>query len=181
MTSFLGIEESVMLAGQVCNLFHKTLAGQVCNLPGQDAILSNSTTVHSAALLADSPSSFFSEFPGLALVAAASRIDSSRVLVWLLVAAGGVALVVGGLAFAARAMHRRRVNSHPGLFAGLCQHHKLDRTSRSLLKALGQAHRVRYAAQVFLDPTLFEPQSLPPALRSRKEEILALRQQLFLV
>lgn len=117
------------------------------------------------------------------LVAATSRAqtDSGAALVWILVAAVIIAAVVAALVLANRAAHRRRTNSHPGLFAGLCTHHKLDRNRRNLLKSLGQAHRVRYAARVFLDPSLFDPKRLPPALRSRKDEILALRQQLFLV
>ena len=117
-----------------------------------------------------------------ALVAASSRAsaDSGEALVYILTAALVIGVVVGSLVFANKAAHRRRTNSHPGLFAGLCQHHKLDPNRRNLLKAIGQAHRVRYAARVFLDPTLFDPNRLPPALRSRTDEILALRQQLFL-
>ncbi len=120
-------------------------------------------------------------FQALALLAARSTSDSSQALVWILVAGVGIAVVVGGLVLANRAAHKRRTSSHAGLFAGLCQHHKLDRSSRNLLKSLGQAHRVRYAARVFLDPSLYEPKQLPPALRARKDEILALRQQLFLM
>jgi hypothetical protein len=119
-------------------------------------------------------------FPSLVAASARAKTDSGAALVWLLVAAVVIGVVVAGLVLANRAAQRRRTNSHPGLFAGLCLHHKLDRNRRNLLKALGQAHRVRYAARVFLDPTLFDPKRLPPALRSRKEEILALRQQLFL-
>jgi hypothetical protein len=116
-----------------------------------------------------------------ALLAVASRTDSEDMLVWLIVAAVLIGGIVGGLVLATRAAHRRRTNSHAGLFASLCQHHKLDRNRRNLLKAIGQAHRVRYAARVFLDPALFDPKCLPPALRAKKAEILALRQQLFLL
>lgn len=120
-------------------------------------------------------------FQASTLLAARSGADSGQALVWTLVAGAVIAAVVGGLVLANRAAHKRRTNSHAGLFAGLCQHHKLDRSSRNLLRALGQAHRVRYAARVFLDPSLYEPKRLPPALRARKDEILALRQQLFLM
>ena len=120
-------------------------------------------------------------FQTLTLLAARSQGDSSQALVWIFAAGVVIAVVVVGLVLATRAAHKRRTNSHSGLFAGLCQHHKLDRSSRNLLKALGQAHRVRYAARVFLDPGLFEPKGLPPALRARKDELLALRQQLFLI
>lgn len=119
--------------------------------------------------------------PSFVVASANAQTDSGAAVVWILVAAVIIAVVVVGLVLANRAASRRRTNSHPGLFAGLCLHHKLDRNRRNLLKSLGQAHRVRYAARVFLDPTLFDPKRLPPALRSRKEEILALRQQLFLV
>ena len=123
----------------------------------------------------------FTSSNGLVAASARAQADSSEALVWLLVAAVVIGGIVGALVLVNRAVHRRRTNSHSGLFASLCQHHKLDRNRRNLLKALGQAHRVRYAARVFLDPTLFEPKRLPPALRARKDEILALRQQLFLV
>lgn len=117
------------------------------------------------------------------LIAASStdQPDSGTVLAVLLALAVAIGIVVGVLVLLTRAAHRRRTDSHPGLFSGLCQHHKLDRSRRNLLKALGQAHRVRYPARVFLDPSLFDPKRLPPALRSRQDEILALRQQLFLV
>ncbi len=118
--------------------------------------------------------------PRLVAASARSQGDSGMAVVWLLVAAVVIGVVVAGLVLANRAAQRRRTNSHPGLFAGLCLHHKLDRNRRNLLKALGQAHRVRYAARVFLDPTLFDPKRLPPALQARKQEILALRKQLFL-
>ena len=111
---------------------------------------------------------------------AQAEADSGEIVVLLSAAAVGIAVVVGILIFATKAAHRRRTNSHPGLFASLCQYHKLDGKRKKLLKAIGQAHRVRYAARVFLDPTLFEPTRLPPALRCRADEILALRQQLFL-
>lgn len=118
--------------------------------------------------------------PGL-IAATPNSPDSGEVMVWLLAAAVIIGLVVAALVLTNRAAHRRRTNSHAGLFSGLCQHHNLDRNRRNLLKAIGQAHRVRYAARVFLDPTLFDPKRLPPALRGRTEEILALRQQLFLL
>lgn len=114
------------------------------------------------------------------LASASAQADSGQIIVAVLSAAGIIAAIVGGLAFASHARNRHRTNSHSGLFGGLCQHHNLDRGSRNLLMALGQAHRVRYAARVFLDPSLFEPKHLPPSLRSRTEEILALREQLFL-
>ena len=114
------------------------------------------------------------------VAATGGRADSGEALVWLISAGAVIAILVVGMVLANKAVHRRRTNSLPGLFSGLCQHHKLDRNRRNLLKAIGQAHRVRYAARVFLDPTLFEPKRLPPALQARKDEILALRQQLFL-
>ncbi|NLS96554.1 MAG: hypothetical protein GXX96_30825 [Planctomycetaceae bacterium] len=117
----------------------------------------------------------------LIVASSGNQTDSGTVLAVLLALAVAIGIVVGVLVLMTRAAHRRRTNSHPGLFSGLCQHHKLDRSRRNLLKALGQAHRVRYPARVFLDPTLFDPKRLPPALRSRQDEILALRQQLFLV
>ncbi len=127
------------------------------------------------------PSMFLTTMTPIVAAASRARADSSKALIWLVVAAVVIGGVVGILALANRAAHRRRTNSHPGLFASLCQHHKLDRNCRNLLKALGQAHRVRYAARVFLDPNLFDPKQLPPALRSQKKDILALRQKLFLV
>lgn len=115
----------------------------------------------------------------LVVASARAKADSGEAMMWLLVAAVIIGAIVAGMMLINQAAHRRRTNSHPGLFAGLCQHHKLDRNRRNLLKALGHAHRVRYAARVFLDPTLFDPKRLPPALRSRTDEILALRRQLF--
>jgi len=122
-----------------------------------------------------------SAFNSLFAASARSQTGSGQAMVWLLAAAVAIGIIVGGLVLANKAVHRRRTNSHPGLFTGLCQHHKLDRARRNLLKAIGQAHRVRYPARVFLDPSLFDPKRLPPALRARKDEVLALRQQLFLV
>ncbi len=129
-------------------------------------------------LFAHSPDAAFTTIASL--IAARDQADSGKALIWLLVAAVIIGVIVGGLTLATRVAHRRRTNSHPGLFAGLCRHHNLDRNRRNLLKSLGQAHRVRYAARVFLDPSLFDPKRLPPALRARKDEILALRKQLFL-
>ena len=107
------------------------------------------------------------------IAASSASADSGEVMVWLLVAAVVIGVVVAALVVVNRAIHKRRTSSHAGLFAGLCQHHKLDRNRRNLLKALGQAHRVRYPARVFLDPTLFDPKRLPPGLQGKKEEILA--------
>lgn len=133
-------------------------------------------------LLTDVSAGFLSTMRQAGLLAAAGhQAESGKIIIGLLIAGVVVAAVVGGVTLAVRASHRRRTSSHAGLFAGLCQHHNLDRSSRNLLKALGQAHHVRYAARVFLDPALFEPKRLPPSLRSRQAEILALRQQLFLV
>ena len=118
--------------------------------------------------------------PGL-LASASAQADPGQIIIAVLSAAGVIAAIAGGLAFASHSRNRHRTNSHSGLFGGLCQHHNLDRGSRNLLMALGQAHRVRYAARVFLDPSLFEPKRLPPSLRWREDAVLALREQLFLV
>jgi hypothetical protein len=107
------------------------------------------------------------------------QTDTQQLFTWLIIAAVIIGVVAGVSVVATRMAHRRRTNSHLGLFAGLCQHHKLSRGHRKLLWAMAQAYRLKYAARVFLDPTLFEPKRLPPALRARKNELQFLQKQLF--
>jgi len=115
------------------------------------------------------------------LAAHSRQAATEQMLVWLIVAGVVIAAICGCLVVTNKFAQRRRTNSHAGLFAGLCQYHNLDRPRRALLQAMAKAHRLRYPARVFLDPTLFELKRLPPALRPRKNEILALRQKLFSV
>ncbi|MHB8903359.1 MAG: hypothetical protein ACYC6Y_31740, partial [Thermoguttaceae bacterium] len=157
------------------------LPAQATLLAGPDAnIPFRSTTYFTMPQTELLPDLFASSLPSALMASARSHANPGMMVVWFLAVAGVLAAAIAGAAFATRLRQRRRMNSHSGLFAGLCQHHNLDRGDRNLLKAIAQAHQVRYAARVFLDPTLFEPKRLPSALRARQDEILALRRQLFL-
>jgi hypothetical protein len=80
------------------------------------------------------------------------------------------------------ARRRRRdfdYNSPPRLFSELCRAHKLNWSSRRLLKQLALARDLKCAATLFVEPDYFDLTNLPPALRPSAHELRQLRHQLF--
>jgi hypothetical protein len=106
-------------------------------------------------------------------------MDLGAMVVWLMIAAGGIAAVSLGLWWFTRRMHRRSRYSHAALLAGLCRLHGLTRRGRALLGQLARASGLAHPARLFLEPEWYEPSRLPPALRGRSDEIARLRQRLF--
>jgi len=112
--------------------------------------------------------------------AARSRgADTGEVLLYL----GIAVVVIGGVCGVLYAFNRhrqaQRFKSHSSLFTSLCQRHELDRAARTLLKQIASHHNVKYPAQVFIEPKLFEPNNLNASLRSQGLQIASLRNQLF--
>ena len=115
------------------------------------------------------------------LLAARSRrgADTGEVLLYLAIAAVAIGGVCGVLYAVNRHRHAQRFNSHPSLFNGLCDRHELDRPARALLKQIAGHHQLKYPAQVFIDPKLFDEKRLGGSLSGQGLQIAALRNQLF--
>lgn len=65
------------------------------------------------------------------------------------------------------------------LFRELSRAHGLDRVSQRLLRELAAAFGMAQPAEVFLTPSVFEPQQLPEQLREEASRFQELRQRLF--
>lgn len=107
------------------------------------------------------------------------QVDVGSMLLWL-----GIATIVTGAVsvavfFSHRAALRRRLNSHPGLFDGLCRVHSLTRGQRALLRQIVQVRTPTYPCQVFTDPVWTHPQSVPAVLRGRAGDLGKLHKKLF--
>jgi hypothetical protein len=81
--------------------------------------------------------------------------------------------------FQRRAALTFSTNSSKKLFRELCAAHKLKLGSRRLLRRLAEARGVTSPAMLFVEPELFDSQSLPPELRRSAPEIRLLSEQLF--
>ena len=98
---------------------------------------------------------------------------------WLLVVAAGA------VAYVTLAIRRQRndlttaCNSPGKLFRELASAHGLERRSAKLLKRLARAQRFEQPAQIFLTPTAFAADALPPALKGQAAELQQLRARLF--
>ena len=106
-------------------------------------------------------------------------VDTGEALIYLLIAAGVIALVCVVLYVSNRIVHHRRFNSHGSLFKGLCQIHGLNHGARALLKQVAGQHKLAYASQVFTDPQWLDPASLRGSLRRHAAEVNSLRNRLF--
>jgi len=65
------------------------------------------------------------------------------------------------------------------LFNDLCALHGLDWPTRKLLRQLVRAHELEHPARVFLEPSYFEADHLPPTLQPFSAELRALKARLF--
>jgi hypothetical protein len=74
---------------------------------------------------------------------------------------------------------RQATNSASGLFKELCRIHKLNYSTRRLLKRLAAYWGLESPAILFIEPTLLAPEKLPAEWQREAEQITALRRQLF--
>jgi hypothetical protein len=65
------------------------------------------------------------------------------------------------------------------LFADLCRAHKLNWSSRRLLKHLAAARGLKSPATLFVEPIYFDMTNVPPALKPSAAELRQLRHKLF--
>jgi hypothetical protein len=65
------------------------------------------------------------------------------------------------------------------LFGELCAQHGLDWPSRRVLRHLARAHKLVHPAQVFVEPSWFEPAQIPAELESFAPQLTELRRRLF--
>jgi hypothetical protein len=65
------------------------------------------------------------------------------------------------------------------LFADLCRAHKLNWSSRRLLKHLAAARGLKFPATLFVEPEYFDMTNVPPALKPSAAELRLLRHKLF--
>ena len=105
--------------------------------------------------------------------------DTGEVLLYLAVAAVTIGVVCGVLYAVNRYRNKQRFNSHPSLFNGLCERHNLDRSGKALLKQIADYHKLKYPAQVFIEPKLLDPNALGGSLRNQGLQVAALRNQIF--
>ena len=101
-------------------------------------------------------------------------------LLWWLLAAALLAGAFIALATILASQDKSRLfNSPRALFNALCKAHRLDRTSRNLLKQLAQSQQLMVPARLFLEAERFDPALLPMPLQSQRDQIAALRDRLF--
>jgi hypothetical protein len=65
------------------------------------------------------------------------------------------------------------------LFADLCRTHKLNWSSRRLLKHLAAARGLKCPSTLFVEPEYFDMTNVPPALKPSAGELRQLRHKLF--
>jgi hypothetical protein len=106
-------------------------------------------------------------------------------LSWLDLVPYAVAAIVGGVGIALCHWIKKRndmtesCDDPPKLFRELCTAHRLDRPSRRLLANLAETWQFAQPAQVFVTPTAFEPERLPPNWQKKAAELKRLRERLF--
>ena len=131
-------------------------------------------------------------FPGCAigvgildqvLIAARSprggRVDTTQMLVWLLIAGVVIGVISAILAAATRIAHRRRYNSHPALFNCLSKVHGLNAASRRLMRKVVRQHRLTQPARLFIEPKWLDPVNLRGWPQPQAVELAKLRSRLF--
>ncbi len=97
--------------------------------------------------------------------------------------------VIGGCAVLAAAVWwlltrftdigRARPNSPRKLFAELCSAHGLDAANRRLLAKIARWQRLKHPARLFMEPERFETVNLSPQLAASREQVEAIRKQIF--
>jgi hypothetical protein len=106
-------------------------------------------------------------------------VDTTSLAIWI----GLAVVVVGGLCgvgfFAHRAAQKYKLNSHIGLFHGLCKAHGLSRRERNLLGQVCRAQNLKFQGQVFTESAWLNPKKTPPALKDKREQLAKLYKKLF--
>ena len=108
-----------------------------------------------------------------------SEADTGQMMVWSVAAGCIIAVVCGGLLLYTKMAHKRRTNSHPGLFQGLCELHQLDRGSRRLLKQAVQFHNLTPPSRVFTEPGWLDPAKLGAEFQPQVKALKQLGNRLF--
>ncbi|MBN1912377.1 MAG: hypothetical protein JW818_21835 [Pirellulales bacterium] len=108
-----------------------------------------------------------------------SRTSNADIFTYLGIAAGGIGMIAGIIYWLNRVTHKRRFDSHPGLFQGLCQAHGLGRNDRNLLKQLARQYQLTQPGLLFVNPDLYDPGRIGQPLKAKQKELLALRDSLF--
>ena len=107
------------------------------------------------------------------------RIDSSDVVVGVLILVG-VCLAVWLLSYVLSLREGRRAYTSPlGLFLSLCKAHRLRWPERWLLWRVARAQRLRDPGRLFLEPQRLHPVNLGPSLQTRSAQLSELRERLF--
>ena len=99
------------------------------------------------------------------------------VVAGILVAICVTLLLVGR--FARRFENLKSYDSPPELFRELCRVHRLNWSSRRLLKRLAADWQMPIAASVFVEPERFNTARLPAEWEQRTEQVERIRSQLF--
>jgi len=100
----------------------------------------------------------------------------------LIVIGSIVLLLAGTLAWQIlRRRHQREflTDSASKLFGELCRAHRLDRSSRRLLKKLAAERGINNEAELFVEPHYFDTTNLTATLKSSAVELRQLRHKLF--
>lgn len=126
------------------------------------------------------------------LLAQAAAVEGSRwkpLTQWSDIPLGLLAKIAAALLIAAfvawivtcirRCRARGNYNNPRTLFNDLCALHDLDWPTRKLLRHLARLQHHDHPAQIFLDPTAFEPPNIPPPLQPFQAELRRLKTRLF--
>lgn len=100
----------------------------------------------------------------------------------LIILVSVAALLAGALFWEAIKRRRERefwFNSNSRLFAEMCHAHRLDRSSRRLLKQLAASRGLKNPAELFVEPDHFDTTNLPLELKPRAPGVRQLRHELF--
>ncbi len=107
------------------------------------------------------------------------RMDFADMLPYIL----GLAVLAIGIAIAAAIVKRNDMsqpcNDPKKLFRELCRAHGLDFSSRRLLHQLASAYQLHQPAEVFLTPSAFQADRLPPQLQAQAGRLQQLHDRLF--
>jgi hypothetical protein len=108
-----------------------------------------------------------------------SEADTGQMMVWILGAGGIIAVVCGSLMLYTKIAHKRKTDSHGGLFSELCKLHELDRGSRQLLNRAVKCHELDPPSRIFTEPNWLDPANLNAEFKSQVKALKKLRSRLF--
>ena len=77
------------------------------------------------------------------------------------------------------ARQRKGYCSPRALFRELCSAHRLNRSSRHLLRRLARHHQLADPASVFVEPKLFDLEDAGSMPAARRDELISLRDRIF--